>query len=173
MAVDGWGVGGHSRSYITRGASLTLGPVKIDDVVAGFSAQKSGAFADPTYQGNVGAGILKRFVVTFDYGHRIMYLKPLPTPVADTGVFDRSGMWINLSGDGFEVVDVSAGGAAGAAGLAVGDKILSVDGKPGGTLSLSELRMSLRDQPAGSVVSFTVKRGEKTWTVPVTLKDQI
>jgi len=171
VAVDGWGVGGHSRSYITRGASLTLGSVKVDDVVAGFSSQKSGAFADPAYQGNVGAGILKRFVVTFDYDHRIMYLKALPAPVADTGVFDRSGMWINLAGDGFEVVDVSAGGAAGAAGLAVGDHIVAVDGKPGG--SLSDLRMSLRDQPAGSVVTFTVKRGEKTWAVPVTLKDQI
>jgi S1-C subfamily serine protease len=100
-----------------------------------------------------------------------MYLKALPAPVADTGVFDRSGMWINLAGDGFEVVDVSAGGAAGAAGLAVGDHIVAVDGKPGG--SLSDLRMSLRDQPAGSVVTFTVKRGEKTWAVPVTLKDQI
>jgi hypothetical protein len=173
VAVDGWGVGGHSRSYITRGASLTLGSVKVDDVVAGFSSQKSGAFADPAYQGNVGAGILKRFVVTFDYDHRIMYLKALPAPVADTGVFDRSGMWINLAGDGFEVVDVSAGGAAAAAGLAVGDHIVAVDGKPGGAVSLSDLRMSLRDQPAGSVVSFTVKRGEKTWTVPVTLKDQI
>jgi hypothetical protein len=173
MAVDGWGVGGHSRAYITRGASLTLGPVKVADVIAGFSSQKSGAFADPTYQGNVGAGILKRFVVTFDYGRQIMYLKPLPTPVADTGVFDRSGMWINLADDGFEVVDVSAGGAAAAAGLAVGDKIVAVDSKPAGTLSLSELRMTLRDRPAGTVVSLEVKRGDKTWTVPVTLKDQV
>jgi len=173
MAVDGWGVGGHSRAYVTRGASLTLGPVKIDDVVAGFSTQKSGAFADPTYQGNVGAGILKRFVVTFDYGHQIMYLKPLPTPVADTGVFDRSGMWINLADDGFEVVDVSAGGAAAAAGLAVGDRIVAVDGKPAGTLSLSDVRMTLRDRPVGTVVAVEVKRGDKTWTVPVTLKDQV
>jgi hypothetical protein len=173
MAIDGWGVGGHSRSYVARGATLTLGPVKVDDVVAGFSSQKSGAFADPTYQGNVGAGILKRFVVTFDYGHQIMYLKPLPTPVADTGVFDKSGMWINLADDGFEVVDVSAGGAAAAAGLAVGDKIVAVDGKPAGTLSLSDLRMSLRDRPAGTVVSLEVKRGGKTRTASVTLKDQV
>lgn len=171
LVVDGWGVGGRSRSYVARGANLTLGAVSVDGVVAGFSTQTKGAFADPQYEGNVGAGFLKRFVVTFDYDHRIMYLKALPAPVADTGVFDRSGMWINLAGDGFEVVDVSAGGAAGAAGLAVGDHIVAVDGKPGG--SLSDLRMSLRDQPAGSVVTFTVKRGEKTWAVPVTLKDQI
>ncbi|HEY1638874.1 MAG TPA: retropepsin-like aspartic protease, partial [Rhizomicrobium sp.] len=34
-AVGGWGVGGPSRAYFTRGASMTLGTVKIDNVVTG------------------------------------------------------------------------------------------------------------------------------------------
>jgi hypothetical protein len=172
MVVDGWGVGGRSRSYVTRGADLTLGPVRIGPVVAGFSSQHNGAFADPTYDGNIGAGILKRFVVTFDYDHEVMYLKPIAHPT-DVGVFDKSGMWINGADDGFEIVDVSAGGAAAAAGLAVGDHIVSVDGKASGAFTLSDLRMRLRDEAAGTVVTLQVKRGDKTWTAPVTLKDQI
>ncbi|HEY5071440.1 MAG TPA: PDZ domain-containing protein [Caulobacteraceae bacterium] len=173
LVVDGWGVGGRSRSYVTRGADLRLGSVRIGEVIAGLSSQSKGAFADPNYAGNVGAGVLKRFVVTLDYGHRIIYLKPLPRPVADTGVFDRSGMWINAADDGLEVVDVSAGGAAEAAGLKVGDHLLSIDGAPAGKTSLSDLRMRLRDRPAGTVVTFEAKRGDKTWSVPVTLRDQI
>jgi len=38
-AVDGWGVGGRSIDYITRGTELTLGPVKIDQLVVGLATQ--------------------------------------------------------------------------------------------------------------------------------------
>ena len=38
-AVTGWGVGGPSRSYVTRAGEFTLGPVKIDGLVAGFESQ--------------------------------------------------------------------------------------------------------------------------------------
>ena len=79
--------------------------------------------------------------------------------------------WYRLQG--FEIVDVSAGGAAAAAGLAVGDHIVSVDGKASEGFTLSDLRMRLRDEAAGTVVMLQVKRGDKTWTAPVTLKDQI
>ena len=38
-AVDGWGVGGPARGYVTRGKGLTLGAVEVPDVVAGMSLQ--------------------------------------------------------------------------------------------------------------------------------------
>jgi hypothetical protein len=127
-ALDGWGVGGRSYDYITRGAQLTLGPIKIDDLVVGLATESKGTFSDPNYQGNVGTGLLKRFVVTFDCGHQIMYLQPLPPPVADTGTFDRSGLWINKSYNGFQIADVTAGGPAKRAGLEAWDTITEIDG---------------------------------------------
>jgi len=63
-----------------RGASLTLGPVEVKGVVASLSTQTKGAFASDDYQGSIGGGFLKRFVVTFDYGHQIIYLKPWRSP---------------------------------------------------------------------------------------------
>ncbi|MGH7012383.1 MAG: aspartyl protease family protein, partial [Caulobacteraceae bacterium] len=95
LVVDGWGVGGPSRDFVTRGGPLQLGSVTTPSIVAGLSIQKAGSLSDPNYEGNIGAGILKRFVVTFDYGHRVMYLKPIVGPLTDVGAFDRSGMWIN------------------------------------------------------------------------------
>ena len=74
--------------------------------------------------------ILKRFIVTFDYDHQIMYLKPQPKPVADTGTFDRAGMWINAVPEGFKIVDVTATSPAEAAGLQAGDIVTAVNGKP-------------------------------------------
>jgi hypothetical protein len=172
-AVDGWGVGGRSRSYITRASDFTLGSVRIPGVVTGFGTDAKGAFADPNYAGNVGSGLLKGFVVTFDYGHQIMYLKAIHAPVPDLGAFDRAGFWINTSPAGFKIVDLTAGGPAQAAGLKVGDEITTVDGAPAASIPISDLRQRLRDQPAGTKVRMTVQSGAATRPVTLVLKDQI
>ena len=172
-AVDGWGVGGRSVDYITRGADLTLGPVKIENLVVGLATQSKGAFSDPNFQGNVGSGFLKRFIVAFDYDHQIMYLKARPAPVPDTGTFDRAGLWINKSAKGFKIADLTTGGPAAKAGLKMGDDVTAVDGVAAPSISLSELRQRLRNEKPGTVVTLTVAQGSETRRVAVTLADQI
>ena len=172
-AVEGWGVGGPSRAYVTRGRTMTLGPVKIDDIVTSLSTQSKGAFAGAEYDGNVGSAILKRFIVTFDYGHQIMYLKPQPKAVADTGTNDRAGMWINQVPGGFKIVDVTATGPAEAAGLKAGDIVTAVNGKPAKSIPVYEMRRRLRNQVAGTVVRFKVQRSDGAHDVRVTLRDLI
>jgi hypothetical protein len=172
-AVGGWGVGGPSRAYFTRGREMTLGTVKIDNIVTGLSTQGKGAFAGGEYDGNVGSGILKRFIVTFDYDHQIMYLKVPPKPVADTGTFDRAGMWINAMPEGFKIVDVTASGPAEPAGLQAGDIITAVDGKSARKIPVYEMRRRLRNQAPGTVVTFTVKREDSIRKVKVILRDLI
>ena len=128
---------------------------------------------DPNFQGNVGSGLLKRFAVTFDYAHQVMYLKPLPPPAGDVGVFDRAGFWLNESPAGFKIMDLTAGGAAEAAGLKAGDEITAVDGAPAGGIDLPDLRRRLRDDPAGTQVKLDVLTSGQARTVTLTLKDQI
>jgi hypothetical protein len=169
-AVDGWGVGGPSRGYVTRGGELKLGPVKIPNVVTSLNTQSKGAFAGSDYSGNVGSGVLKRFIVTFDYEHQIMYLKPSPVAVTDVGVFDRSGMWINDSQGGFKIVSITAGGPAAEAGLKEGDVIVSIDGMLAGEIPLYELRKRLRNDKPGTKVKFGMQSGKY---VTITLRDQI
>jgi hypothetical protein len=171
--ITGWGVGGASRSYVVRIPSLTLGTVRADDVVAGLSEAKGGSISDPNYEGNVGSGFLKRFVVTFDYAHKTMYLRPLAPPPADAGSFDRSGLWINAADRGFEVTAVAAGTPAAEAGLAAGDLITAIDGEPARSEGLSDARAALRALPAGSRVTLAVRRGDVERTVGLTLRDLI
>ncbi len=171
-AVDGWGVGGRTFSYITRGQAMTLGPVKVGGVVAGLGLQSKGSLSDPNYLGNVGTKLLKRWIVTFDYDHRIMYLKPRSAPADDADTFDRAGLWMNAAANGLEVVDVTAGGAAQAAGLKVGDRITAVDGAPAKGGQLSDLRARLRD-PKTAKVALTVESGGQSRVVDLTLKDLI
>ena len=171
--VTGWGVGGPSTGYVLRARSVTLGGVEVQNIVADINDQKAGAFAGSEYSGNVGGGILKRFVVTFDYHNKVMYLKPVAGPVADLDSYDRAGMWINEAPEGFKVVAVTAQAPADAAGLKEGDTISAVDGKPAKEIKLYDLRQRLRTDAPGTAVRFTVKRGGKTRQIKVTLKDLI
>jgi hypothetical protein len=171
--VDGWGVGGPSMGYVTRGRTMTLGSVVIDNVIATLTDQNKGVFSGSDYSGNVGGSILKRFIVTFDYGNQTLYLKPLSGPVADTSTFDRAGMWINQSAHGFKIADVTRGGPAEAAGLKTGDTITEVDGKPTPDIHLYDLRQRLRNDAPGTVVTFAIRRGIKIKSAKVTLRDLI
>jgi len=172
-AVTGWGVGGPTRDYVVRLRSLRLGSVEVDNVAAGLSEAQHGSISDPNYDGNVGSALLKRFVVTFDYAHQVLYLKRIhPTP-SDVGTFDRSGIWMNALGGGYEVTDVAKGSAGAEAGIAVGDIITAIDGKPAHEDGLADARRLLRDQPAGTLVHLTVRRGEESASVVLTLRDQI
>lgn len=172
-AVTGWGVGGPARDYMVRLPSLMLGPVKVENIAAGLSEAKGGSISDPNYEGNVGSALLKRFVVTFDYAHQVMYLKRIVPAPPDVGTFDRSGMWINARDGGFAITDVAKGSAAAEAGLAVGDVILALDGKPAIAEQLADARRMLREKPPGTKVTLSVRHGGETRPVTIVLKDQI
>ncbi|MBS0274179.1 MAG: aspartyl protease family protein [Proteobacteria bacterium] len=172
-ATTGWGIGGPTKSHVIRGHNLVIGGQTVAAPVVLLSTATKGADADATQSGNIGGGVLKRFVVTLDYGHNKMYLKPVTQPVSDLDSFDRSGMWINRSATGYSVVDVTKGTPADTAGLKTGDEIVSVDGKPATATPLYETRARLRNDAPGTVVKFTVKRGAETKDVSVTLRDLI
>jgi hypothetical protein len=173
IATDGWGVGGPSRSQVARIPSIELGGITVPDIIAGLNTQTKGGFSDPNFDGNVGSGFLKRFVVTFDYGHQVMYLKSLAQPGTDTGTFDRSGIWINLGSDGYTVMDVASGSPAATSDLAVGDVITSLDGHGPRELSLADARRLLRTAAAGTHVAVVVRRGKTTRKVDLVLRDLI
>lgn len=172
-AVTGWGIGGPTTSRVIRGHSLVLGGQTIVAPVVQLSTNTKGADADASMSGNIGGGVLKRFVVTLDYEHNQMYLKPVTQAVGDLDSFDRSGVWINKSDTGYRVVNVTAGTPADQAGLKAGDEIVSVDGKAATSVPVYELRARLRNDAPGTVVKFGVKRGGETKDVSVTLKDLI
>lgn len=172
-AITGWGVGGPSRSHVARIPSLTFHGTKVDDVVAGLSEAKGGSFSDPSYDGNIGSGFLKRFVVTFDYAHQVMYLKRLAPQPVDAGRFDRSGMWINAATDAYEIKSIAANSPAAQAGLAEGDLITSLNGQRAVAEHLSDARSMLRSLPAGTEVSVTFMRGGSEHRTTLELRDQI
>ncbi|HEY7977432.1 MAG TPA: aspartyl protease family protein [Rhizomicrobium sp.] len=172
-AQTGWGVGGPTHSIVFKGGTLKLGDVTINHPLTMVSTDKGGAGSVEAFPSNVGGGVLKRFAVTFDYDNSTMYLKPIKGHVEDLDTFDKSGMWINATAEGFKVIDITKGGPAEAAGLQKDDIIVGIDGKVAAGMNLPELREKLRNEKTGTVVSLTVRRGDTQKVFPVTLKDLI
>jgi hypothetical protein len=173
VAVTGYGVGGPARSYVVRMPSVAIGSITIEAPVVDLSEARAGSFSDPNFDGNVGGALLKRFVVTFDYARQFIYLKPIEPVPPDVGTFDRSGLWINARGDGYEIMDVASGSAGSQAGLAVGDLITLVDGHPVTDAGLPDMRERLRSEQPGTQVQLTVRRASQVLNVTLVLRDQV
>lgn len=173
VTVDGWGVGGPVRSHVIRAPSLSMGGISTREVTASLATQDKGVFTDAGFDGNIGSAWLKRFVVTFDYPNRTMYLAPLADPGDDVGTFDRSGMWLNLGEGGFTVAEVADGGPAARAGLRAGDLVTAIDGKPASGMLLPDARRLLRTTPAATRVRVAYRRDGKDGQATLVLRDQV
>jgi membrane-associated protease RseP (regulator of RpoE activity) len=168
----GWGVGGAARGLLARGKVLRLGTVEVAGPVMELSLQTKGWFTDPYVAGNVGAGVLKRFNITFDYGNqRLIFERNANDARRDS--YDRAGVWLNLGAKGYEVVDVVAGGPAAEAGLVVGDTIVTVDGTQASELALPRLRDRFRTDAPGTAVKLLVLRDGVKREVTLVLRDLV
>jgi len=171
-AVTGWGVGGPARGLVVRAKQLSLGSVSVDEPVVELSTNKSGAMADGYLAGNIGAGVLKRFNIVWDYVHNRIWLERNPNDrVRDA--WDRAGFWINAGDGAFDVVDVTAGSPADRAGLKAGDRIKQMNGRQAiSQLSLPDARLLKLGTP-GTVLTLDILRSGKSMTIAVTLADLV
>jgi len=78
--VTGWGAGGPTHAFVVRLHSVTLGQVRVDGPAANLSQDHAGSLSDPNYQGNIGSALLRRFVITFDYGRQVLYMRRIEPP---------------------------------------------------------------------------------------------
>jgi predicted aspartyl protease len=171
-AVTGWGVGGPARGLVVRAKRLSLGSVPVDEPVVELSTNKSGAMADGYLAGNIGAGVLKRFNIVWDYGHNRIWLERNQLDrVRDA--WERGGFWINAGDKAFDVIDVTAGGPADKAGLKAGDRIVKINGLQAiSQLSLPDARLLILGA-TGTVLTLDILRSGKSMTIAVTLADLV
>jgi C-terminal processing protease CtpA/Prc len=129
--------------------------------------------ANESYQGNVGSGLLKRFVVTFDYANHVLYLKKAPYQDADIAAFDGVGIWLNGADGSFRIMDVAVGGPADKAGLKAGDLVTAIDDTPALAMTLSEIRRTLKLVAVERPITVTAQRDNATVVATITPRDMI
>ena len=166
-AIGMAGAGGQSFGRIGRVASLQIGTYTLKDVTATFSEDQGGAFADRTLAGNIGAQIVRRFRVFFDYGRKRITLEP-------SSAFDEpfdgpmTGLAVRAFGADyrtFRVAEVLEDSPATEAGIRTGDVITELDGVPAAKWSLSELLETLQKTTPHKL---TITRGGETISVTLT-----
>ena len=170
-ALTGWGVGGGGRGLVMRGGLLELGDVRVPAPVTTIALQQRGAYTDPYLAGNIGGGVLRRFTVTFDYRKQQIWFEPNESH-GQADIWDRSGLWLNRTRDGYRIEDVVEGSPADQAGLQVGDEVLAVDGRQATELSLAEAREILKRAP-GTRVRLRVRSGEAAREVELMLEEMV
>jgi hypothetical protein len=154
-SVSGWGVGGAALGREIVAGRLRLGNLELREVPGQLFAGERGAFMEPGIGLNLGGGVLRRFVVAFDYAGGAMYLRPTDA-TAQRFARDRTGLWLGWKDGALEVAAVADGSAAATAGFVPGDRIVAVDGEPAAARSLSDWRELLAARPEGTHVALTV-----------------
>lgn len=154
----GRGLSGDLHGQIGRVRRFELGPFAFEDVTAIFPdrEQQNPGGAD-FRDGFVGAEILTRFRVTFDYAHQRMVLEP-GARIAEPFDHDMSGLALDpQSRDRAAILVVVHGSPADEAGLRVGDVLVAIDGRALGSMSPDEVgRALMRD---GAEVALGIERG--------------
>jgi hypothetical protein len=156
---SGRGVGGPAMADIARVPSLDISGVEVNQPIVSMYGDSAGVFSSSSLgDGNIGGDILRRFTVYFDYRAHHMIWEPHEA-TSEPFETDMSGLQlaVNRGTPGFTVEYVVPQSPAGELGMAKGDVVVEIDGKPATTQMLDDLRKRFRRD--GEHVRITVKRG--------------
>jgi hypothetical protein len=164
----GTGTGGQNSGRAQTLHSFAIAGRTSHDVRADFTDMTSGSFASRTEGGNIGFSILSRFLPTFDYDHRVLYLqsatRETPYEVNRAGIhFDK-----NVP-DAFYIDLVDRGSAGASAGLATGDRIVAIDGVAASNFSWADLT-ALSAKRRGTKLNLTVERAKSRREISLILR---
>jgi predicted aspartyl protease len=157
--VSSGGVGGRLAYSLYRAKSMTIAGTALAAPVVIVTDAAAGAFASRAIAGNIGARILERFRVTFDYRARTVTFAPNDR-VNEHFAADTTGFSITQQDpDGFVVLSVVADSPAAVAGIKPGDRIVMIDGKSVASehLGVGDVRPLLKGRTAA--VPLVIRRG--------------
>jgi hypothetical protein len=160
-SIGAGGAGGATTGRIGRVTELRIGTFKFSNPTTMFSEDKEGALASSAVLGNIGAQVMSKFRLLFDYSHDRIIFEPNST----YGVsFERAFSGLAMVAEGkdyrtFRITDLLDNAPAAEAGLQRDDIITAIDGKPAAELTLSKLNQMF-ERPAS--YKLTVRRGDQT-----------
>lgn len=164
-AFLGKGLSGNVYGRLARAPTFQLGPYQFEEVIAGYPDSSSLNFQpqDTLWYGNIGAEILSRFLITFDYYRGQVYLKKV-WGWRQPFEYNVSGIEVITDGDSFENIIVSyvrPGSPAAEAGVRIGDQLLNLNGFDVTGMDISTVYGTLLKRN-GRMLVLKLKRGDET-----------
>jgi hypothetical protein len=159
------GVGGRIAVTVAASKTFQLAGLTFNDVPVGLPQVKAGFFAIHGIAGNLGAGILSRFTLVFDFKAQTVTFIPNAN---ETAKFPSDHVGLSLDQDGpdaFDVIDVVPASPATDAGIVVGDRVTAIGGTAVSSgLGLGDLApLTTGDRP----FTATVVHGTTSKTVTI------
>jgi predicted aspartyl protease len=161
-AYLGMSLSGRINGRIARVNNFYLGDYNFKDVVSGFPDYKFFENRlDTNRNGNIGADILRRFDITFNYNEGFIYLKPNKY-YKNQFEYDMVGAvtYADLDTDRIFIAEIDKNSPAEKAELLVGDEILSINFKPLKLTNMSAITDLFRQKENRNIV-FEILRGQK------------
>jgi hypothetical protein len=168
---SGIGIGGKAPGEVTRVKNLEIGNFNIPSPLTTLSSSEKGAFASEKIDGNIGGGILKRFMVIFDYPKQRLILEPNGN-FASADDFDMAGLWLTKEGDTTRVDFVVRDSPADKAKIKEGDLIVKINDQSTKDLLLRDIREMLM-AGQGKKISLTINSEGKEKNIKLELKKLI
>lgn len=172
----GMSLSGQIKGYVGRISNFTIGKNQFQQVVTSFPdfatiAQK----IDLTFRnGNLGADILRKFDIQFNFQEGFMYLKPNSFAKIPFQ-YDMIGMVIYLDQAEFKRIligEIDEGSPAERAGLCTQDEIIGVNFKSISNYSLNDLTEMFKSK-ADRTIIFEIFRDNKVFFKVVQLEKRI
>jgi hypothetical protein len=157
--------GGEETFLAGRARLLQVGPFLFRDEVVTFPtppAPDTQPAARTGWDGVLGAALLNRFRVTFDYSRKQMILEPAEM-LGVSFDYDLAGVTVVADGKGFRVGTVQSGTLGGDSGLQTGDVILAMDDRAVAGMTLLQVRQMFRQD--GEKHTVEVQRGRDRFLV--------
>jgi predicted aspartyl protease len=172
----GMSLSGQIKGYVGRVARFNIGGYVFKDVVAGFPDFKSIANKiDLTKRnGNLGADLLRKFNIQFNYQDRFIYVKPNRFRKAPFE-HDMVGMVLYLDQKAFKRVligEIDENSPAEKAGLYPDDEIIGVNFKSIDAYSLNDLNEMFKSKAESNII-LEIFRDNQVYLKVVRLKKRV
>ncbi len=154
---------GSENDAIGRLERFQIGPYQVEASLVVFSRQNPPASHDSRLAGEIGAEMLRRFGVVFDYARGEIFFDP-DSEFNSEDFEDMSGLTVIAEGPNlkkFEVTEVRPNTPGADAGLRKGDIIEGINGEAAADLSLTDLRKLF--QQLGPAYDLVITRNKKTF----------
>lgn len=172
----GMSLSGQIKGYLGRIKELSIGEFNFKDVISGFPDYHviSEKIDLKTRNGNIGADLLRKFNIQFNYQDGFMYFRPnsnYKTPFEH----DMIGMVVYLDQKNYKrflIGEIDENSPAEKSGLCPDDEIIGVNFKPMDIYSLNELSELFKSGANKSVI-LEIYRNNKTFFKVVHLERRI
>jgi len=169
----GGGIGGVSRSRVTRIGSFSVAGITFNALPTDFSLDPKGG-ASLINAGSLGTALLSRFVVTFDYPHNRVFFAPTAN-IRAAFVTRTTGLTLmetkDPQGHSHVIVgEILPHAPANSSGLNVYDEVLAIDGQRTAQIGLNGAKRLLSSAAGGQTHTLLVQSTigkPRTVTIPL------